>query len=42
MITGDHKNTAFAIKELGIAEDESQAIFGTGLDKMSDEEPAPE
>lgn len=39
MITGDHKVTAFAIaKELGIAEDESQAIFGHELDSMSDEE----
>ncbi|WP_050608028.1 calcium-translocating P-type ATPase, PMCA-type [Clostridium niameyense] len=39
MITGDHKVTAFAIaKELGIAEDESQAIFGHELDNMSDEE----
>lgn len=39
MITGDHKITAFAIaKELGIAEDESQAIFGYELDDMSDTE----
>lgn len=39
MITGDHKNTAFAIaKELGIAEDLSQAVFGVELDNMSAEE----
>jgi P-type Ca2+ transporter type 2C len=39
MITGDHKNTAFAIaKELGIADDPSQAIFGAELDKLSEEE----
>ncbi|WP_461206516.1 cation-translocating P-type ATPase [Clostridium sp. DL1XJH146] len=39
MITGDHKNTAFAIaKDLGIAEDENQAIFGHELDSMSDDE----
>ncbi|OFI05466.1 calcium-transporting ATPase 1 [Clostridium acetireducens DSM 10703] len=39
MITGDHKDTAFAIaKELGIAEDKSQAIFGAEIDDISDEE----
>ncbi|EJO5348785.1 calcium-translocating P-type ATPase, PMCA-type [Clostridium botulinum] len=39
MITGDHKVTAFAIaKELGIAKDESEAIFGYELDSMSQEE----
>jgi P-type Ca2+ transporter type 2C len=39
MITGDHKNTAFAIaKELGIADDPSQAIFGAELDKLSEAE----
>ncbi|WP_282804533.1 cation-translocating P-type ATPase [Clostridium tetani] len=39
MITGDHKDTALAIaKELAIAEDKSQAVFGKELDKMSDEE----
>lgn len=39
MITGDHKNTAFAIaKELNIATDLSQVISGAELDKMSDEE----
>ncbi|HDX9580658.1 TPA: cation-translocating P-type ATPase [Bacillus pseudomycoides] len=43
MITGDHKDTAFAIaKELGIAEKESDVIIGTQLDNLSDEQLANE
>ncbi len=39
MITGDHKITATAIaKELGILQEESEAITGSDLEKMSDEE----
>ena len=39
MITGDHKDTAVAIaKELGILTDPSQAITGTELNSISDEE----
>ena len=39
MITGDHKITATAIaKQLGILKDESEAITGLELEKMSDEE----
>jgi Ca2+-transporting ATPase len=39
MITGDHKNTAFAIaKELGIADHESQAILGAEFDKLSEKD----
>ncbi len=39
MITGDHKTTATAIaKSLGILENESEAITGTELDKISDED----
>lgn len=39
MITGDHKDTAVAIaKELGIISDESGALTGAELSKMSDEE----
>ena len=39
MITGDHKNTAFAIaKELGIAESIDQAITGIEIDELSEEE----
>ncbi|EMA6343664.1 calcium-translocating P-type ATPase, PMCA-type [Bacillus cytotoxicus] len=39
MITGDHKDTAFAIaKELGIAKQDSEVMIGTELDRMSDEE----
>ncbi len=39
MITGDHIDTAVAIAlQLGIITDKSQAILGSALDKMSDEE----
>ncbi|MDU2658056.1 MAG: cation-translocating P-type ATPase, partial [Clostridium perfringens] len=39
MITGDHKNIAFAIaNELGIAEDISQAITGHEIDRFKEEE----
>jgi len=39
MITGDHKNTAFAIaSELGIAENIDQAITGQEIDHFSEEE----
>ena len=39
MITGDHRDTAFAIgKELGIVTSPEEAITGADLDKMSDEE----
>ena len=39
MITGDHKNTAVAIaKELGIANDISEAMSGSEIDTYSDEE----
>lgn len=38
MITGDHKNTAFAIaKELGIATSIDQSITGAEIDELSDE-----
>lgn len=37
MITGDHKNTAYAIgKELDIVKDESQVITGEELDRLND------
>ncbi len=39
MITGDHKDTAFAIaKELGIAEDISQCVMGKEIDNLSEKE----
>ena len=39
MITGDHKNTAFAIaKELKIASSESQVYSGVEIARMSDSE----
>ena len=38
MITGDHKDTAFAIaKELGICSDEKRVITGKELDEIDDE-----
>lgn len=37
MITGDHKDTAFAIaKQIGMASDESQVMSGAEIDKLSD------
>ena len=39
MITGDHKNTAVAIaKELDLAKDESESLFGHELDGLSEKE----
>ncbi|MEW8956811.1 calcium-translocating P-type ATPase, SERCA-type [Clostridium sp.] len=39
MITGDHKNTAFAIaKELGIASSIDECMSGADLDELSEEE----
>ncbi len=39
MITGDHKETAFAIaKQLGIAKDKTQAITGQELDAFGEDE----
>lgn len=39
MITGDHKDTAVAIaKELGLIKDSSEALTGSELDKLSDED----
>ena len=39
MITGDHKTTALAIaKELGIAQDDNQAMSGEEIDKLSFEQ----
>ncbi|MCL2752464.1 MAG: cation-translocating P-type ATPase, partial [Firmicutes bacterium] len=38
MITGDHRDTAFAIaKQIGIADDEAQVITGAELEEMNDD-----
>jgi len=38
MITGDHRDTAYAIaKQIGIADDESQVITGAELEEMNDD-----
>lgn len=43
MITGDHKDTAFAIaKEIGIVKHKKEVITGEELDKLSDDELAKE
>ncbi len=39
MITGDHKDTAFAVaKELGICQEKNQCITGAEIDKLSEDE----
>ena len=39
MITGDHKDTAYAIaKELGMVKSEKEVVNGSHLDKFTDEE----
>ena len=39
MVTGDHKDTAFAIgKELGLAKSESEILSGAELDELTDEQ----
>lgn len=39
MITGDHKDTAFAVaKNLGICENKNQCLTGNEIDQMSDDE----
>lgn len=39
MITGDHKNTAYAIaKELGICKNEDEVMVGEEIDKLSEKE----
>lgn len=39
MITGDHKDTAFAIaRELGIAETKEQCMLGSEVDKLTEDE----